>query len=162
MADPKTDYLADILLEELKLYIRFAMKHNEPVIPWPFSDLKYDKSLKVFDELYNDSNKLLAISNEIANQIQLEEDETFCCFLFVANRPKYLTEAIGPTPEPSSTIPDPTPEPAIRMLNSNRFPFGELTASAWPPICYNKIMEPVIMKAVITKREEDIIDYSSK
>jgi hypothetical protein len=162
MTDLNKIYLAEGLLEELKLFLRNIKKSDDIPLPWPFSDVKYQSTIKLFNDLYDDSNKLLAISKEIAEQVQLEDDETFCCFLFVANKPNYLTEALGIMQVPSSKQSDPTPEPAYRMLALERYPFAELDASAWPFIRYNKITDPAIMKAMIDNREADRIDYSSK
>jgi hypothetical protein len=159
---PNTERIFNELLDELKLLAKLEMKREKIPIPWPFYGIKYEKTANLFNELYNSSQNLVAISEAIANHVQLDNDETFCCFIFVTKRPEYLSEVMDPTPEPSSAITDPTPEPAYRMLSSNRFPFEEITAAAWPDIRYNKITEPEIMKAMIRKREEDKVKYSSK
>lgn len=74
-------------MDELKLYLRIKFQCERSPIPWPFSEVKHGKTIRVFEEFYNNTENLMAISDKVASHVYLEEDETFCCFLFVKKRP---------------------------------------------------------------------------
>lgn len=120
--------------------------------PDPFATMKLQA--KIFDN----TKTAMVFSQSMAKifketSIELEDDETFACIMFVVKKPTRISEVMDPTPEPSM-IP--------RMLSSDSsvdfgFPFAELTGAAWRPLCY--IMEPVIMEAVMERMKQDKINY---
>lgn len=165
MTDPETIRYWERVRQEMKL-LRLMMA--KAVEPWPGPPfLKASATIDALDRIFDDKEKAMAFSGAIATAfdkagIQLNEDETFACMLCVVKKPKYLSEVMRPTPEPS--VQDPTPEPAVtpKMAADSSvtdFPVGELKASAWRAVRYHKIMEPTIMERVMDRKAQDRIDY---
>jgi len=152
MADPETIKIWEILRQELKLLKLMMQK----VIKVPGPKLDPNATMKLQEKIFDNTETAMVFSQSIAKAfketgIDLEDEETFACLMCVVKKPAYVSEA-GPTPEPSITLFMAHPD-----SSSDDFPFAELPAAAWRPICY--IMEPVIMEAVMKKREQDKIKY---
>jgi hypothetical protein len=127
------------------------------LIPFPGPRPDPVATMKLQAKIFDNTKTAMAFSNCIADTItergiELKDDETFACAIYVVKKPTYISEVVDPTPEPALTP---------HMLHPDSpadlgIPFP---GAAWRTLCYRVIMEPVIMEKVIKKRQEDKINY---
>jgi len=102
--------LWEAIRKEMEAYRRWTAE-----LPWP-RFLKPLPTIKLIEEIRNDSGKAMTIANHMAQAldqagIKLNDDETFACMLCVVKKPNYLSDVTGIAPE--VYVEDPNPEPWV-------------------------------------------------
>ena len=153
------DHMVRWMMIEMAIQEQWEKQFNV-VKPLPGPRPDPQATMKLQAKIFDNTKTAMAFSNCIADTItetgiELKDDETFACAMYVVKKPTYISEVVDPTPEPALT-------PYMLQPDSPAdlgFPFGVIKEEAWPPIRYRVILEPVIMEKVIKKRQEDKINY---
>jgi hypothetical protein len=134
-------------------------KQFDMVTPLPGPRPDPQATMKLQAKIFDNTKTAMAFSENMLKTfketgIELEDDETFACAMYVVKKPTHISEVTGPHPVPSLI-------PCMLSPDSSGdlgFPFGVIKEEAWPPIRY--IMEPAIMEPVMKSLENGKIIYN--
>jgi hypothetical protein len=150
---------------EIMAMERALLRLDLGLIPFPRPRPDPVATMKLQAKIFDNTKTAMIFSENMLKTfketgIELKDDETFACAMYVVKKPTYISEVMDPTPEPA--LPEPALIPYMLSPDSSGdlgFPFGVIKEEAWPPIRYQVIMEPAIMKLVIKSREQGKINY---
>ena len=120
---------------EIMAMERALLKLDPGLIPFPGPRPDPVATMKLQAKIFDNTKTAMVFSENMAKvlketNMELEDDETFACFMYVVKKPTHISEVMDPTPEPA-LIPYMLSPDSSEDLG---FPFAEIKEEAWPPI----------------------------